>query len=90
MKHMTTLYHTLSSKKQTKRCSRFTFDNKDNKEVSHWHHYFIKVACQFVSEAACERVFSVVANAFDDRQERALRDYYEGKIMCRYNARDDK
>ena len=51
------------------------------------HRVVIDCAVQFVSEAACERVFSVLQNSFDDRQESALRDYIEGKVMVRYNTR---
>jgi hypothetical protein len=65
----------------------FWFKLRNDPKVSEWHAFFISMCCQCVSEAACERLFSVLQNSFDDRQGNVLRDYLEAKCLCRYNSR---
>ena len=42
------------------------------------------------SSAAVERVFSMLNNAFKDKQQNSLQDYIEVSTMLRYNNRKNK
>ena len=63
------------------------YEQRNNTAVAAWHSCAIDMFVQFVSEACVERVFSVLQNAMDDRQEHSLRDYTEAKVLVRYNNR---
>ena len=40
------------------------------------------------SSAAAERIFSLLANSFNERQTSALEDYIQTSLMLQYNYRD--
>ena len=39
------------------------------------------------SSAAAERVFSILSNSFNNRQQHSLKDYIEASVMLQYNSR---
>ena len=56
-------------------------------KLPHWSQ-----ACKFItliqpSSAAAERVFSLLANSFNNNQESALEDYIQTSVMLQYNHR---
>lgn len=53
-----------------------------------WSSLVQKLLLLCPSSAATERVFSIMRNSFDKRQEAALSDYIEGSCMLQYNNRD--
>ena len=54
-------------------------------ELPHWAAAFKLIALVQPSSAACERVFSLLANSFSSNQERAMEDYIELSVMLQYN-----
>ena len=56
-------------------------------ELPHWASVYRKIALVQPSSAACERVFSLLANSFASQQERALEDYIQLSVMLQYNQR---
>ena len=83
MKHMTALYLTLSSKKQT------------NTLLSIHFRAVLPSMAVPIGRTGLSRDFRIASSCISAPMRirpssLSLRDYYEGKIMCRYNARDDK
>ena len=56
-------------------------------ELPHWAAAFKLIALIQPSSAACERVFSLLANSFSSNQERAMEDYIQLSVMLQYNQR---
>lgn len=60
---------------------------RDDPNLCHWCNAVKKLVLVQPSSAASERVFSLLAAAYTDEQERALEDGIEASIMLRYNHR---
>ena len=50
-------------------------------------HAVKKVVLIQPSSAASERIFSLLTNSFDDKQQNCLEDYVEASLMLQYNSR---
>ena len=58
---------------------------RNSDALPHWSSAAQKILVVQPSSAAAERVFSLLANSFGDRQENSLEDYIEASIMLQYN-----
>ena len=56
------------------------------KDLPKWSSVCKQVLLIQPSSAAAERVFSLLTNSFNDRQNRSLEDYIEASIMLQYNG----
>ena len=57
-------------------------------DLPHWAQSFKLVLLVQPSSAAAERVFSLLANSFSERQESSLEDYIQCSVMLQYNYRN--
>ena len=54
-------------------------------ELPHWASAFKLIALVQPSSAACERVFSLLTNAFSSQQKSAMEDYISLSVMLQYS-----
>ena len=54
-------------------------------ELPHWSAAASMIVLIQPTSAASERVFSLLSNSFNNRQDASLRDYVEGSLMLQYN-----
>ena len=55
-------------------------------ELPHWSRACKTLVLVQPSSAAAERVFSLLANSFNERQTHSLEDYIEASVMLQYNS----
>ena len=58
---------------------------QNNLELPNWSRAFTEVVLIQPSSVAAERVFSLLKNSFNERQDLALQDYIEASLMLQYN-----
>ena len=59
--------------------------SQHSKEIPSWASACKQILLLQPSSAASERVFSLLQNSFNNRQERALEDYIETSLILQYN-----
>ena len=59
--------------------------SQHSKEIPSWASARKQILVLQPSSAASERVFSLLQNSFNNRQEQALQDYIETSILLQYN-----